>query len=362
MEDGENILKNLSDQDWQRLYSYSNLYDAYKKARKGKQHRKEVALFSLNLENHLWRLMIELSHQTYRPGEYRQFTLYERKPRIISVAPFRDRVVHHALMTVLEPFIDDQLIPHTYANRKNKGVHAAVDHYQRCAKRFAYAIKVDISQYFHCIDHQILKKHIKTSIQHSKIARLCEQIIDSSPENEKYHVFYYQGDDLLTPLNRKTGLAIGNLTSQWFANWYLDVFDQWVVKDLQQGTAYLRYVDDLFLFHDEKAVLWEKLERIKLFLSENLRLTVHPHKIQLRPCCKKMDVLGYQVSRSRRWLRNDNGYRFQRRLKKMANDYRQGRLDMNDVKTRVASWQGHARHGQTDQLQDQIFKEVTFKK
>jgi len=130
---------------WPQIISFENLYQAYLKARKGKSQSKEVAEFSLHLERKLLRLQWQLEQGIYQPGDYRFFTLYERKPRLIAAAPFVDRVVHHALLNIIEPVIDRQFIYDSYACRKGKGVHAAVDRYQNWAKQYRYALKMDIA-------------------------------------------------------------------------------------------------------------------------------------------------------------------------------------------------------------------------
>ena len=207
----------LTEGDWQTLISFENLYLAYLKAQRGKQKRTEVANFALRLEHHLWQLRKELKTGTYQPGDYRQFHIYERKPRTISVAPFRDRVVHHALMNLLEPVFEHHMIPHSYACRVGKGVHKAVDQYQRWAKRYPYVLKLDISRYFPSIDHDTLNSKLKPLIQDSNIQRLVQQIIVGSPDTElTQRQEFFPGDDLFTSLQRRKGLPIGNLTSQWF--------------------------------------------------------------------------------------------------------------------------------------------------
>jgi RNA-directed DNA polymerase len=133
---------------WQQLVSFENLLLAYRKARRGKSRRPSVAGFECNLEKELLQLQRELQSGEYLPGDYRLFTLYERKPRQISAAPFRDRVVHHAIMNVIEPRIDSSFIDDSYACRHGKGTHAAVDKYQQWAHRYRYVLKMDIARYF----------------------------------------------------------------------------------------------------------------------------------------------------------------------------------------------------------------------
>src|SRR5262245_40051321 len=133
---------------WSRQVSFENLLSAYRKARRGKQGRISVADFGLNLETELLTLQRELKAGEYRPGAYRLFTIHERKPRTIAAAPFRDRIVHHAVMNLIEPPLDRTFIEDCYACRRGKGVHAAVNRYQAWAQGFSYVLKMDIQQYF----------------------------------------------------------------------------------------------------------------------------------------------------------------------------------------------------------------------
>jgi len=181
---------------WPRVVSFDNLLLAYRKARRGKGRNPDVARFALELEKELLCLQRELQDGSYQPGAYRLFRIYERKPRTIAAAPFRDRVVHHAVMNLVEPTLDRTFIHDSYACRRGKGVHAAVDRYQVWARRNAYALKMDVAQYFPTIDHEILKTKLRRRIKDARVLSLLERIIDTSPETAQAPV-YFPGDDLL---------------------------------------------------------------------------------------------------------------------------------------------------------------------
>jgi RNA-directed DNA polymerase len=206
---------------WKEVVDFDNLLRAFRKARRGKGSRPEVARYGLNLERELFSLRDELDSEEYRPRRYRIFTIYERKPRIIAAAPFRDRVVHHAVMNVIEPALDRTFIHDSYACRPGKGTHAAVDRYQGWARRYCYALKMDVRQYFPSVDHDLLKEKLRRRIKDRKVLQLLDQIIDSGPPGRAAPA-YFPGDNLFTPIERRTGIPIGNLTSQFFANLYLD--------------------------------------------------------------------------------------------------------------------------------------------
>ena len=331
---------------WRQLISFENLFLAWRKARRGKSGNPRVAQFELDLENELLVLQQALSEGSYLPGKYELFTLYERKARIIAVAPFRDRVVHHALMNVVEPIFDKVFIDYSYACRKGKGVHAAVDQYQTWSRQYRYALKLDIQSYFPSIEHTIIKKKIGSHLRDKNILNLFDKIIDSACTLNK------QGEG--------KGLPIGNLTSQCLANLYLNEVDHWVREDLKIST-YLRYVDDMFLLSNSKYQLHQAREALSDRLSqENLKL--HERKWQLVPVQAGLDVLGYRVWPYKRRLRNDNVYRFSRRLRKMAKHYAQGKLNWGDFNPSVQSWLGHARHANTWRLRNDIFSKVVFRR
>lgn len=343
---------------WSDIISFDNLLLAYHKARKGKRSRNDVALFGLDLEKELFQLQDELKEKSYRPGAYRIFTIYERKPRQISAAPFRDRIVHHALLNIVEPLLDKRFIFDSYACRNGKGVHRAVKRYQQWARRYSYALKLDISRYFPSIDHIILKQQLACHIKDPHVLWLFDLIIDHSPGFPSEQLVYFPDDDLFTPLERRCGMPIGNLTSQFLANFYLDNFDHYIKQSLKVK-AYLRYVDDMVLLSDSKSQLhdWRQAIEEKLI---GLRLRMHPKKINIFLTSAGVDILGYLVFPGYRLLRNDNGHRFSRRLRGFANAYYDGKIKWQDFNPSVQSWIGHARQADTFGLRKQIFDTTVF--
>jgi RNA-directed DNA polymerase len=324
---------------WATMTSFDSLLRASRRARRGKGGKRGVAEFGLNLERELLALQRSLHQGTYQPGEYRLFTIYERKPRVIAAAPFRDRVVHHAVMQVIEPLLDGTFITDTYACRKGKGVHAAVDRYQAWAQTYRYVLKIDIQQYFPSIDHAVLKEKLRRRIRDARVLDLLDRIIDSSPRNATA-LQYFPGDNLLSPLDRRTGLPIGNLTSQFFANLYLDDFDHYI-KQVLYVRPYLRYVDDMVVLDHDKVRLAEMRAAIQERLESD-RLRLHPYKAQISPTADGLNLLGYIVYPARRRLRSDNGHRFARKLRRMAAAYEAGRLEWAKV---VVPAQSRSIHG-----------------
>lgn len=345
---------------WPQVIEFENLLQAYHKARKGKRCRDEVAYFALNAEYELLYLQSELDSKTYQPGQYRQFTLYDRKPRLISAAPFRDRVVHHAIMNIVEPRLDKTFIFDSYACRNNKGVHLAVERYQKWARQYDYALKLDIAAYFPSIDHLILKQQIRHKVKDKHVLWLFDQILDYAPQTGNTVVHYFPGDDLLTPLERRKGLPIGNLTSQFFANLYLNELDHFV-KETLKVSAYLRYVDDMILLANSKKQLhaWHQAIVDEL---KRVRLLIHPRKANVFMTRQGVDVLGYQVFPDFRLLRNDNGHRFVNKLNLFSRQYAKGNMDWDDFNPSVQSWIGHASQADTEGLRKRIFNKVRFQR
>ena len=344
---------------YQQIYTQENLWSAYMKAKKGKRLRNDVAKFSLNVEYELNALRQELINENYRASEYNYFEIYERKPRLISVAKFRDRVLHHAIMNIVEPYIDKRMIHHSYACRQGKGVHKAIDYYQKQANRFAYVLKLDIRLYFQSIDHEILKSFITKIFKDKKLLALLNHIIDSA-QHPRPSRFHFLGDDIFAPLERNHGIPIGNLTSQVFANLYLDQIDHWLQDNKKVGASF-RYMDDITILADNKQDLWDVKNELNNNLSK-IRLKLHTNKVELRPTRNKIDLLGYQVSRNKRWLRNDNGYRAVARFKKLSYDFSKYKINFSEINPRVQSWLGHAKHAQTYGLRKVIFNNLVFQR
>ncbi len=273
-----------------QVCAFENLYRAFRRARRGKRDREEVAAFEYDLEDNLLKLQDELRTGRYRPGSYRNFWVHEPKRRKISAAPFRDRVVHHALCQVIEPIFERTFIHDSYACRLKKGTHRAVDRCQAFARRHRYVLKADIQKFFPSIDHDILLGLVGNRLADLQVMELVRQILSSGEGvlDEEYVMQWFPGDDLLARF-RPRGLPIGNLTSQFWANIYLDRLDHFAKRHLK-CRAYLRYVDDFLLFSDDKGQLHRWKEEVKAFLG-CLRLTLHDRKSVVFPVSEGIDFL-----------------------------------------------------------------------
>jgi RNA-directed DNA polymerase len=339
-----------------QIASFANLERAWRKARKGKRSKLAVAAFEFDAEGELLQLQRELEDKSYRPGPYRSFIIHDPKKRKISAAPFRDRVVHHALCNVLEPIYERKFIHDSYANRLGKGSHRALDRAQSFARRYRYVLKCDVETFFPAVDHRCLRQILGKHILCPDTCWLIDQIIDSGAGvlNDQYRMRWFPGDDLLSPL-RPRGLPIGNQTSQFWANVYLNPMDHFVKRDLG-CTAFCRYVDDFLLFHDRKETLHAWRRAIEEFLV-SLRLTIHPDKSVVFPVNSGIPFLGFILYRDRRRLKIGNVRAFLRRFRGQRRDIRQGRATWEMVKPSFVSWNAHAAHGDTWRLRGRLYQQ-----
>jgi len=347
---------------YKNLYSqisdFDNLYTAWRKARKNKRYKLSTVRFGQYLDMELLALHRELTAQTYQSGAYVHFLIHEPKRRLISAAPFRDRVVHHALCNVIEPIYERKFIYDSYANRKGKGTHAALDRCTHFLRRYKYVLQCDVQQFFPAIDHAILKQILGRTLACAPTLRLCERIIDSGKDvlTEEYDMRWFPGDDLFA-VERPRGLPIGNLTSQFWANVYLNELDQFV-KHILRCKGYVRYVDDLLMFADDKATLGRWRDEIIAFL-ESLRLTIHENRAHARPVQHGVTFLGFVVFPEYRRLKRSKGIQYRRHLKTLFRHYQRGQVDQDHLRTSMMSWIGHVQHGNTWGLRRQIFGELT---
>jgi hypothetical protein len=336
---------------------FDALVAATRLALRGKRKKPAAAAFMANLETECLRLERELRRETWRPSGYVTIRVTDPKPRLVSAAPFRDRVVHHALCAVIGSILERGLIDDTFANRTGKGTHRAVARYERYRDRHAHVLHCDIFRYFPAIDHAILKTDLRRRIGCVATLRLCERIIDGSNPQEPVYV-HFPSDDLLAPLERRRGLPIGNLTSQLFANLYLDRLDHFA-KEVLRAPGYIRYVDDFALFHDDPVVLAGWRERIDRFLVGR-RLILHPTKTVIQSTAAPTEFLGYVLEPGRRRLPAENVRRFRNRLRGLRDRWRAGTVTMAEVEPRVRAWIAHAAQADTWRLRHAIFRGGMF--
>lgn len=319
-----------------QIYDFANLELAYKKARKCKRYRAEVLRFTERKEENLIDIQNHLIWKSYTPGEYRKFTVTEPKPRQIMALPFRDRVMQHALNTVIEPIFDRGFIHHSYACRKGKGMHEASDTLQGWLYEFhvkgkrAYCLKADISQYFRSIHHETLKRIVRRRIKCPDTLWLLDMIIDNSE------------------CDTGRGIPVGNLSSQLFANVYLNELDQYVKHKLRIR-HYMRYMDDFIIILEDKEELRRVLADIRAFIENELHLTLNP-KTDIFPVKNGVDFVGYRHFHSHRKVRKSSV----KRMKRRARRYQRGRMPRERFVLTLVSWLGHIAHADTWNLRKKI--------
>ena len=340
-----------------RITSFSNLLAAARKAQKGKRYRADVLAFNANLELELFQIQHELEHLTYAPGPYRRFHIRDPKPRIISAAPNRDRVVHHALCAVIGPPLERHFLATSYANRVGYGSHRALRKFARACRQHPWVLQIDIRLYFPSIDHQILMAQLRQRITCPGTLWLLEQILANGAEVGAA-IDSFPGDSLFTPLERPRGLPIGNLTSQYLANLHLNDFDH-LVRALAGISTYMRYVDDGALFADHP----EPLQRARLRIEQELaalRLRLHPVKTQIRRTRDGASFVGFHVVRGVIRLRNHSLLRGRRRLRSHAQGVSAGYVSLVQARASLQSWSAHLAHGHTHNLRRRLFQGLSF--
>ena len=335
------------------IIAWENLLEAYRKAAKGKRGKAAAATFEFGVADKLLTLQTELLEKRYQPGAYHHFIIHEPKRRLISAAPFRDRVAHHALCNIIEPLFEAQFHPHSYANRVGKGTHRAIDQLQQYARRYRYVLRLDIRQHFPSLDHQILKKELFRVVQDKNVQWLINVILQSGAGilSQEYDLVYFPGDDVSADA-RPRGLPIGNLTSQFWSNCYLNPLDWFVTRQLR-CRGYLRYVDDFALFGDSKAELNQWCTQIIDFLAK-LRLTLHEGNAQLLATENGIPWLGFVIFPTHRRLKQRNVVQFRRRLQQNLSRYQQGEMTFAELDATVQGWINHVRYGDTWGLRKQL--------
>jgi retron-type reverse transcriptase len=344
---------------YDQVCAFDNLYTAYLAARKGKRLQPAVAAFEFNLESELIELREQLLTHTYQPGSYHSFYIHDPKRRLISAAPFRDRVVHHAVCQVIEPIFERRFIGDSYANRAGKGTHHALDRCTQFLRRFKYVMPLDVVQFFPSIDHAVLRRILARAIRDDETLELIDVVLRSGVGvlADAYDMVWFPGDDLLAAA-RPRGLPIGNLTSQFWANVYLNEFDQFAKRRLGIR-GYVRYVDDVLFFADDKAVLRDWHTCAVPFLA-TLRLTVHHAQPQPRPAVEGIPFLGFQVFSDHRRVKRRKVIHAWRHLKSVRNQVAANLLPLSALRCAVQAWIAHARHGDTRGLRRAVLQQLVI--
>jgi hypothetical protein len=319
------------------IVRFDNLLAAERRAARGKRDRPSVARFEFHLERELIRLQEALLAGCYRPGAFYTFEVCDPKRRAICAAPFHDRVVHHAVCDVLEPVFERRAIFDSYACRVGKGTHAAIARAQHFARRHRFFLKCDVRRFFASVDHAVLEALLARLLRDPRLLGLLSRIIAHGPPDAAPGV----------------GLPIGNLTSQHFANLYLGELDH-RVKDRLRVKGYLRYMDDVLLFADDKPTLHGLLAEIRAFLAEPLHLTLKDAATLIAPVTEGIPYLGFRVYPGTIRLNQRTRRRFRQRVRALERGVEAGHLDADELAKRAASLFAHLAHADAYRLRRQV--------
>jgi len=324
-------INNIYDQ----ICTPENLLLAYNKAKQGKGDTYGVRLFQKDLDKNLLKIHQELISCTFKTSGYSIFTIFEPKERIIYRLPFRDRVVHHAVMNILENIWVSVFISHSYSCIKGRGIHGVLRHIQRDLKDrkgTQYCLKMDIRKFYPNIDHEILKTIIRKKLKDKKVLKLLDEIIDSAP-----------------------GVPIGNYLSQFFANLYLSYFDHWI-KEEKQIKYYYRYADDIVILSPDKSILHRLLSEIIDYMNTRLNLQLKQN-YQIFPLdARGIDFVGYVFRHDYTLMRKTIKKRFCRKVARLKNK----QLDPAEYKMKISPWLGWAKHCNSKHLLKTILHETVL--
>lgn len=331
---------------YHNIVSVENIAEAWKEFLNGKRSRKDVREFGEHLMDHVLALHGTLRSKTYRHGGYHSFNISDPKPRIIHKASVRDRLLHHAIYRQLYPFFDRTFVSDSYSCRDGKGIHKALNRFRtfslkvsRNSRRTAWVLKCDIRKFFASIDHAILLDICRAHISDSEILSLLKEIVSSFETSPG------------------KGLPLGNLTSQLFANVYMNRFDQFVKHQLKT-VHYIRYADDFVLLSEDYMYLRSLIPHIQNYLKAELALELHSGKLSISSVASGVDFLGWVHFPDHRVLRTATKRRMFRNL--VEKSVPQSILQKTSYRPEfvsdpiVASYLGMLSHGNARQLQREV--------
>lgn len=341
--------------EYENLYDFQNLLKAHKRARLGKQGKREVIDFEMNLSQNLCEMSEEIKNESYHISGYYSFNVYEPKERTIHALHYRDRVVQHCLCDeIIAPLFERNLIYDNAACRKGKGTLFAIRRLSEFLRTFCrehgnkgYFLKCDIRKFFDNIDHEILKDVLTRKIADTQVLALCEKIIDS------YETA--QGK----------GLPLGNQTSQWFALIYLDGFDR-LCKEQLHLRFYTKYMDDMIIVHESKAYLHDCLAKMRDYAEDERKLQFN-QKTQIFPVKNGVEYLGFRFSLSKsgaviRRLKTSSKLRYRRKLRSFMQLYRDGNIELEEIRQSLSGYHGHMKHGSTFHLKKKALSSFSLRR
>lgn len=329
---------------YNQIISIENLFQAWDGFKKEKRSKKDVQVFERFLEDNLFNLHFKLKTKTYRHSSYTAFNIYDPKFRHIHKAKVEDRVVHHLVVSVIDPIFDKTFIYDSYSCRKSKGMHIAVkrlfEFVRKVSKNYTgncFALKLDIKKFFENIDHAILFDLIRRKVKDEDFLWLIENILQS--------------------FSKDKGIPIGNLTSQIFANIYLNELDQFVKHQLRIK-YYLRYADDFIILDSDKELIYRYTSILANYLKNGLKLELHPQKITIRKYNQGIDFLGYIVLPHYILPRTRTKKRILKKLKDKIDNLRNAEITEGSFNQSLHSYLGFLKHANSNKLKEQLKNQI----
>lgn len=344
------------------ICNFEHLLNSYQMARRDNRYKRQVCQFGLFLEDKLLKLRWDLLTNNYCPYPYTYFVITDPKLRHVAAPNFRDRVLQHALVSIIEPILDKTFIYDSFACRKGKGTHFAL----KRAKKFLaaarsvhgsktplFVLQCDISKFFSSVSWDVLIDLINKKVADLKIQKLIADIITTHKVFSRQGEFIELPKEVITPSERK-GLPIGNLTSQLFANVYLNELDHFVKETIKERW-YGRYMDDFFIIHPDNKYLEELREKIRAFLWDNLRLALHPRKSVIQNLKNGLPFVGYLIFYDHVLIRGSTLLRMQRKFKKRQRQTQKDPVSQKLLNLTRNSYQGHLKYADTYNLKSCFF-------
>lgn len=336
------------------IISPQALFRAWEIFKSDKRNKPDVTEFEVNLEQNIFDLYRDLKNGTYRHGGYKGFWIHDPKLRRIHKASVRDRVLHHAVFKVLNPIFEPTFIPTSFSCRAGKGTHKGVLEVEKMIRkssrnytRSCCILKCDIKKFFDSVDHAVLFEIINRRIKDGRVLRLLGEIINSYSSD-----LQERERESKKPCS-KIGIPIGNLTSQLFANIYMNEFDQFMKHELKIK-YYARYTDDFVIVANKKQELKDTTPHIQNFLNENLKLTIHPDKVFIRKFTQGIDFLGQTIFPHYRLIRSKTKKRILRKLEEKVKQYKSGLISKDTLNRSLQSYLGVLSHTNSFTLSEDL--------
>ncbi len=338
---------------YRKVCKFDNLMLAFRRARKGKSKRDYVIRFESELQKNLKCLQNDLINKTYFPSDLKKFIIRDPKTRTIHASIFRDRIVHHAIINILNPIYEKIFIYDSFASRKTKGTHKAVKRFEYFVRKVSkngslvkkstsnnsikgYVLKADFRHYFDTINQEVLIEILRKKIEDESLIWLIKSVLKN-----------FEAD-------KKIGMPLGNYTSQFFANIYLNELDYYI-KHTLKAKYYIRYVDDFVILHKNKKRLEYFLKHINYFLP-CLKIKLHEDKTEVHALKNGITFLGYRVFYHYKLLKKKNIRYFRKKLEKNLTLYKNNEISLEQLESRINGWLGYAKFGNTYNFRQKILR------